>query len=209
MVGRTDLLMQKKAPEHSGAAALDLDAILKNPYGKEGACVTFRQEDVYDFQLETDSGPAGASEEVCPCAEERGTGFRFPEGEQYRPDLRHHPGCGDHQKVSPRPAGRHPYRQWQGAGGQSFGAFIPRGLTLKLEGDTNDYFGKGLSGGKLILYPPRNRKYSARDNMIAGNVALYGATGGKAFISGIAGERFAVRNSGAYAVVEGVGRAWL
>ena len=93
----------------------------------------------------------------------------------------------------------------KGAGGQSFGAFIPKGLTLELEGDSNDYFGKGLSGGKLIAYPPKNAKFSAEDNIIIGNVALYGATSGKAFINGVAGERFCVRNSGATAVVEGVG----
>lgn len=92
-----------------------------------------------------------------------------------------------------------------GAGGQSFGAFIPKGLTLELAGDSNDYFGKGLSGGKLIVYPPRGSSFKAEDNIIIGNVALYGATSGKAFINGIAGERFCVRNSGASAVVEGVG----
>ena len=93
----------------------------------------------------------------------------------------------------------------KGGGGQSFGSFIPKGLTLELEGDCNDGFGKGLSGGKLILYPPENAPYEASENIICGNVALYGATGGSAFISGIAGERFCVRNSGASAVVEGVG----
>ena len=92
-----------------------------------------------------------------------------------------------------------------GAGGQSFGAFIPSGLTLELEGDSNDYFGKGLSGGKLVVYPPKNSQFKADENIIIGNVALYGATSGKAFISGVAGERFCVRNSGATAVVEGVG----
>lgn len=92
-----------------------------------------------------------------------------------------------------------------GAGGQSFGAFIPGGLTLELVGDSNDYFGKGLSGGKLIVYPPKGVKYKHDENIIIGNVALYGATSGKAFINGVAGERFAVRNSGATAVVEGVG----
>ena len=92
-----------------------------------------------------------------------------------------------------------------GSGGQSFGAFIPKGLTLELCGDSNDYFGKGLSGGKLILYPPKRSAFSADENIIVGNVALYGATSGKAFISGIAGERFCVRNSGAVAVCEGVG----
>ena len=92
-----------------------------------------------------------------------------------------------------------------GAGGQSFGAFIPNGLTMELRGDSNDYFGKGLSGGKLIVYPPKGSKFKAEENIIIGNVALYGATSGKAFINGVAGERFCVRNSGATAVVEGVG----
>ena len=92
-----------------------------------------------------------------------------------------------------------------GAGGQSFGAFIPKGLTLELVGDSNDYFGKGLSGGKLIVYPPTGSTYKEDENIIIGNVALYGATSGKAFINGVAGERFCVRNSGATAVVEGTG----
>ncbi|HYB95828.1 MAG TPA: glutamate synthase large subunit [Vicinamibacterales bacterium] len=92
-----------------------------------------------------------------------------------------------------------------GAAGQSFGAFIPQGITLALEGEANDFAGKGLSGGSLIVKPPANAAYVAEDNVIIGNVALYGATAGVAFIRGIAGERFAVRNSGAHAVVEGVG----
>ena len=92
-----------------------------------------------------------------------------------------------------------------GSGGQSFGAFIPKGLTLELTGDSNDYFGKGLSGGKLILNPPKTSTFKADENIIVGNVALYGATSGKAFINGVAGERFCVRNSGATAVCEGVG----
>ena len=92
-----------------------------------------------------------------------------------------------------------------GGGGQSFGAFIPKGLTLKLCGDSNDYFGKGLSGGKLIVYPPKGISFKPDENIIIGNVALYGATSGKAFINGVAGERFCVRNSGATAVCEGVG----
>jgi glutamate synthase (ferredoxin) len=92
-----------------------------------------------------------------------------------------------------------------GTGGQSFGAFIPKGLTLELEGDSNDYFGKGLSGGKLVVYPPKKSKLKEDENIIIGNVALYGATDGEAYINGVAGERFCVRNSGARAVVEGVG----
>jgi glutamate synthase (NADPH/NADH) large chain len=92
-----------------------------------------------------------------------------------------------------------------GSAGQSFGAFVPRGVTFTLEGDANDYWGKGLSGGRLIVFPPRQATFKAEDNIVIGNVALYGATGGEAFVRGVAGERFAVRNSGAHTVVEGIG----
>jgi glutamate synthase (NADPH/NADH) large chain len=92
-----------------------------------------------------------------------------------------------------------------GSAGQSFGAFLPHGITLRLEGEANDYVGKGLSGGRLIVVPPRGSVLVAEDNVIVGNVVLYGATGGEAYIRGIAGQRFAVRNSGATAIVEGVG----
>jgi glutamate synthase (NADPH/NADH) large chain len=92
-----------------------------------------------------------------------------------------------------------------GSAGQSFGAFVPRGMTLTLEGDANDYLGKGLSGGRLIVFPPKKATFIAEENIVIGNVALYGATSGEAFIRGVAGERFCVRNSGASAVVEGVG----
>jgi glutamate synthase (ferredoxin) len=92
-----------------------------------------------------------------------------------------------------------------GSAGQSFAAFVPRGITLTLEGDSNDYIGKGLSGGKLIVYPPKSSRFVAEDNILIGNVALYGATSGEAYFRGVAGERFAVRNSGALTVVEGVG----
>ena len=92
-----------------------------------------------------------------------------------------------------------------GSGGQSFGAFIPSGLTIRLEGDANDYFGKGLSGGKLVVVPPKTSHIKASENIIIGNVALYGATSGTAYVCGVAGERFCVRNSGAVAVAEGCG----
>ena len=95
--------------------------------------------------------------------------------------------------------------KFHGAAGQSFGAFLPRGITLTLDGDANDYVGKGLSGGKIIVYPPKNSPFVAEENVLIGNVALYGATSGRAFFRGRAGERFCVRNSGALAVVEGVG----
>ena len=95
--------------------------------------------------------------------------------------------------------------KFHGSAGQSFGAFVPQGVTLELEGDANDYLGKGLSGGKIIVYPPEGSTFVAEENIIIGNVALYGATGGEVYIRGMAGERFGVRNSGVNAVVEAVG----
>jgi glutamate synthase domain-containing protein 3 len=95
--------------------------------------------------------------------------------------------------------------QLKGSAGQSFGAFLAHGVTLTLEGDANDYAGKGLSGGRLVVYPPKISTFAAEENILVGNVVLYGATSGEAFFNGMAGERFAVRNSGATAVVEGVG----
>src|SRR5581483_2722262 len=95
--------------------------------------------------------------------------------------------------------------KFNGSAGQSFGAFVPKGMTLELEGDANDYFGKGLSGGKLIVYPPKGSTFVPEENILIGNVALYGATAGEIFVRGMAGERFAVRNSGVNAVVEAIG----
>jgi glutamate synthase (ferredoxin) len=95
--------------------------------------------------------------------------------------------------------------RFTGSAGQSFGAFVPKGISLTLEGDANDYIGKGLSGGRIVVYPPRDVTFVPEENIVIGNVALYGATSGEAFFRGLAGERFAVRNSGASAVVEGVG----
>src|SRR5262249_18973510 len=94
---------------------------------------------------------------------------------------------------------------FKGSAGQSFGAFVPRGITLTLEGDANDYLGKGLSGGRIVVDPPKGAAFRAMDNVIIGNVAFYGATGGEAYIRGMAGERFCVRNSGVRAVVLSVG----
>ncbi len=95
--------------------------------------------------------------------------------------------------------------KFRGSAGQSFGAFVPNGVTLELEGDANDYLGKGLSGGRIVAYPPKTSSFLPEESILVGNVVLYGATSGEAFLNGIAGERFAVRNSGATAVVEGVG----
>ena len=125
---------------------------------------------------------------------------------QYRPYLRYDFWVRRSQESIRKDCQRIPILlNVNGAGGQSFGAFIPKGLTLELVGDSNDYFGKGLSGGKLIVYPPQGVKFEHDENIIIGNVALYGATSGSAYINGVAGERFCVRNSGAVAVVEGVG----
>ena len=95
--------------------------------------------------------------------------------------------------------------RFKGSAGQSFGAFLAKGVTLELEGDTNDYTGKGLSGGRLVIYPPKQSPFKAEENILIGNTVLYGATSGEAFFRGVAGERFSVRNSGTDTIVEGVG----
>lgn len=205
MVGRSDLLKKKEEAENPMAAKVDLSAILENPYLEDKDQVIFQPDKAYDFQLEKTldekvllkklgtalkkGAKASVSVEVSNTDRTFGTIFGAEITRQHKNGLPE-----DTLTVN-----------CKGSGGQSFGAFIPKGLTLNLEGDTNDYYGKGLSGGKLVIYPPKNRHYCAKDNMIVGNVALYGATSGKVFINGVAGERFAVRNSGAYAVVEGVG----
>ncbi len=205
MVGRSDLLKVKEDAKTPMAAKMDLSQILYNPYVGEKEGVTFSPEKVYDFQLEKTLDEKVLLKKL-EKAVEKGTKASL--------DLK----VGNTDRSFGTILGAEITRQHKdglpedtitinctGAGGQSFGAFIPKGLTLRLCGDTNDYYGKGLSGGKLVVFPPKNRGYKAEENIIAGNVALYGATSGKVFINGVAGERFAVRNSGAYAVVEGVG----
>ena len=204
LVGRTDLLKRKDDIEYSRAKEVDLSRILDNPY--EGVKLTgYNAKEVYDFKLDEtvdesillkklksalNNGQKKSIQlDVSNVNRTLGTIFgseitrKYPDG---LPEDTFTISCN-------------------GSGGQSFGAFIPKGLTLELTGDSNDYFGKGLSGGKLIVYPPQGVQFKAEDNIIIGNVALYGATSGKAFINGIAGERFCVRNSGATAVVEGTG----
>ena len=205
LVGRTDLLKVKEVPTSERAATLDLSQILQNPYEGTKTPMTYNPKKIYDFELEKTLDERVLVKELLPALEKHqkrslevdvtntnrtfGTIFgseitrRYPEGVEE-----------DSYVI-----------KCTGAGGQSFGAFIPKGLTLELVGDGNDYFGKGLSGGKLIVYPPKGVTFKHEENIIIGNVALYGATSGKAFINGVAGERFAVRNSGAKAVVEGVG----
>ncbi|MBM6751789.1 glutamate synthase large subunit [Mediterraneibacter glycyrrhizinilyticus] len=205
LVGRTDLLKVKEDPTSSRAATLDLSSVLYNPYAKEKKGMIFNPKKVYDFELEKTLDERVLVKQLLPALEKGqkrsievdvtntdrtfGTIFGSEITRRY-PD-----GLPEDSFVI----------QCKGAGGQSFGAFIPKGLTLELTGDSNDYFGKGLSGGKLVVCPPNGIKFKADENIIIGNVAFYGATSGKAFIGGVAGERFCVRNSGVRAVVEGVG----
>ena len=205
LVGRTDLLKVKDVPTSERAATLDLSQILYNPYAKEKKGVIFNPKKVYDFELNKTLDEKVLLKQLLPAlerGEKRGlevdvTNTDRTFGTIFGSEItrRYPEGLEEDSYVI----------QCKGAGGQSFGAFIPRGLTLELTGDSNDYFGKGLSGGKLIVKVPEKAGYKAEDNIIVGNVALYGATSGTAFINGVAGERFAVRNSGANAVVEGVG----
>ena len=204
LVGRSDLLkVRDNLTGH--AAKLDLKNILENPFASSKDKVIFDPKKVYDFELQKTADEKVLLKQMKTALEQKqkrsieinvsninrsfGTIFGSEITRRYKDTLE------DDTYVV----------KCNGAGGQSFGAFIPNGLTLELEGDSNDYFGKGLSGGKLVVYPPKGIKYRQDENIVIGNVALYGATSGKAFINGVAGERFAVRNSGAIAVVEGVG----
>ena len=205
LVGRTDLLKVKDVPTSERAATLDLSQILYNPYAKEKKGVIFNPKKVYDFELNKTLDEKVLLKQLLPAlerGEKRGlevdvTNTDRTFGTIFGSEItrRYPEGLEEDSYVI----------QCKGAGGQSFGAFIPRGLTLELTGDSNDYFGKGLSGGKLVVCQPKGVKFKSDENIIIGNVALYGATSGKAFVGGVAGERFAVRNSGARAVVEGVG----
>ncbi len=202
LVGRTDLLRQRENSAAPRGSLVDLSGILARPYA--GTC-RFRREDAYNFQLEktvdervilpalrqnlTTGEPGEVSLEVSSTDRAAGTRFGSEVTRRFGGSLRE-----DTFRLL-----------CKGGGGQSFGAFLPKGVTMILSGDSNDYFGKGLSGGKLAVAPPEGSRFRPEENIIIGNVALYGATGGKAFINGIAGERFCVRNSGAVAVVEGVG----
>ena len=204
LVGRSDMLCVKEG-RTGRQATIDFTKILDNPYAGKGQKVIFDPKHVYNFELEKTLDEKVLMKEfksALATGQKRsieldvrntnrafGTMFgseitkRYPEG---LPEDTFTVKC-------------------TGAGGQSFGAFIPKGLTLELVGDSNDYFGKGLSGGKLIVYPPKGVNFKEDENIIIGNVALYGATSGEAYINGVAGERFCVRNSGARTVVEGTG----
>src|SRR5882724_4904732 len=203
MVGRVDMLDTRLAIDHWKASGIDLSAILYQPPvpGRVSRhCVQAQDhglQDVLDHQLIQNAKDA------------------LQERKPVEMDL---PIRNVHRSVGSMLSGEIARRygsaglpdetvqiRFTGSAGQSFGAFLVNGVTLTLEGETNDYVGKGLSGGRLLVFPPRNSTFVAAENIIVGNVALYGATSGEAFFNGVAGERFAVRNSGATAVVEGVG----
>jgi glutamate synthase (ferredoxin) len=203
MVGRTDVLEPKKAVDHWKAKGIDVSKILHQPdAGPDiGRYSQIPQDHGLDKSLDMTT-----LLDLCQPAIEN--------GEKVSATL---PITNVNRVVGTILGNEISKRHWdglpedtvqlhfQGSAGQSFSAFVPKGVTMELEGDANDYLGKGLSGGKLILYPPKGSTFVAEENIITGNVAFYGATGGEAYIRGLAGERFCVRNSGVRAVVEGVG----
>jgi glutamate synthase domain-containing protein 3 len=203
MVGRVDMLDVQPAVEHWKARGVDLSAILYNPPlpGRVARhCVQAQDhglENALDHQLIARATAALENREPVEMS--------FP--------IRN-----VHRTVGAMLSGEIARRygseglpndtiriNFEGSAGQSFGAFLAKGVTMTLEGDANDYAGKGVSGGRLVVYPPKQSRFAAEENILIGNVVLYGATSGEAFFNGMAGERFAVRNSGATAVVEGVG----
>ena len=204
LIGRSDLLDVRQAVDHWKARGLDFSAILYRP--QVGPEVAIRRVVEQDHGLDK-SLDMTTLLPLCREALERRepVDIRLPIRNVNRTvgtilgselTRRHGPDGLPDDTIR---------IHFAGSAGQSFGAFVPRGITLTLEGDANDYVGKGLSGGKLVVYPPREATFVAEENILVGNVVLYGATGGEAYFRGVAGERFAVRNSGALAVVEGVG----
>jgi len=203
LVGRVDLLKVKDGVSEGKADEVCLSKILDADFAD--VRVKYDNKNVYDFKLNETKDvtvlikklgkaleqkkPASVEVDVTNIDRSFGTIFGSEITKKYNDTLE-----DDMYTV-----------KCNGAGGQSFGAFIPNGLTIELTGDSNDYLGKGLSGGKIIVKPPKESKFKQDENIIIGNVALYGATSGKVYINGVAGERFCVRNSGATAVVEGVG----
>ena len=203
LVGRADLLKVKDGIDIDKAKEVDLSRIINTDFADTR--VKYLKKNVYDFELEKTKDmtvllkklgkaldakkPASVQVDVTNIDRSFGTIFGSEITKKYNDTL------GDDMYIV----------KCHGAGGQSFGAFIPNGMTIELTGDSNDYLGKGLSGGKIVVNPPKESTFKQDKNIIIGNVALYGATSGKAYINGVAGERFCVRNSGAVAVVEGVG----
>ncbi|MGB4599758.1 MAG: glutamate synthase large subunit [Trichlorobacter sp.] len=204
MVGRANVLEPKKAVGHWKAQGLDFSNILYSP--DMGIDAVSYCNELQDHGLERCLDLSKLLE-ICKPAIEKGqpvsaelpiTNIDRVAGTIVGNEITLHHGAAGLPEGTVR-------LKFNGSAGQSFGAFIPQGMTLELSGDANDYLGKGLSGGSIVVYPPEGTTFRAEENIIAGNVALYGATSGSAYIRGIAGERFCVRNSGADAVVEGVG----
>jgi len=203
MIGRSDLLDMRKALDHYKAKGLDFTNIFYRP-DVPGAAVRKVRDQEHEIESSLDWTTLVPS---CMPALERGesVSLELPirninrtVGTILGSELTRRHGADGLPDDTIQ-------LKFNGSAGQSFGAFVPRGITLTLEGDSNDYIGKGLSGGKIIVYPPRTSRFAAEENILIGNVALYGATSGRAFFRGRAGERFCVRNSGASAVVEGTG----
>ncbi len=204
MIGRTDKLETKQAVDHWKASGVDLSALLFRPEVDDSVGLRYTTPQQHNLQKSLDQK---ILLEKCEPAIER--------GERVSVEI---PVRNVHRVIGSQ-VGSAVTRRYGleglpddtihihclGSAGLSFGAFIPRGVTMELEGDSNDYIGKGLSGGRIIVYPPKGSPFAPDENIIIGNVAFYGATSGEIFISGLAGERFCVRNSGAKAVVEGVG----
>jgi glutamate synthase (ferredoxin) len=203
MVGRTDILEAKQAVDHWKARGLDLSKILYQPEVDPtvGRYCQIPQDHGLDKSLDLT-----VLLDLCQPAIERGEPVKATVPIQ---NINRVVGTILGNEITKRHWNGLPedtvQLHFQGSAGQSFGAFVPKGVTLELEGDANDYLGKGLSGGKILLYPPRGSTFVAEENIITGNVAFYGATGGEAYIRGMAGERFCVRNSGVNTVVEAVG----
>jgi glutamate synthase (ferredoxin) len=203
MIGRMDVLDIKKAVDHWKAKKLDLTPMLQMPKVSNGVGTRKTQQQDHGLEKALDNKLLELTKDALDS--------RKPV-EIYLPIRNANRTVGTMlgSEVTRRYGGEglpdDTIRiHFKGSAGQSYGAFLPSGITMMLEGDTNDYFGKGLSGGRLVVFPPERATFKPEENIIVGNVALYGATGGEAFIRGVGGERFAVRNSGATAVVEGVG----
>jgi glutamate synthase (NADPH/NADH) large chain len=202
-VGHAEALDTRKAIDHWKASGLDLTPILHVPYNVYGQTLLNSRPQDHGLDIALDAHLI----ELCQPA--------IQDGLAVQADL----AIRNVNRTVGTMLGSEVTRRWGGAGlpdgtidlhfrgsaGQSFGAFVPAGITLRLEGDANDYLGKGLSGGRLAVFPDRTAPFAAEDNILAGNVIAYGATGGEIYLRGVVGERFCVRNSGATAVVEGVG----
>ena len=212
LVGRTDKLKVKdkssfEVLQRTYAGKLDMNPVLGKDADAKGKAKTqhFDPEKVYDFKLAETMDEAVLLPEFTPFFEKNEPAYIDVDVSSTNRTLGTILGSEITKRFGETLEDDTYTVNCQGGGGQSFGAFIPKGMTMKLTGDSNDYFGKGLSGGKLVVKPDEKSDFEASENIIIGNVALYGATSGKAYINGIAGERFCVRNSGAHAVVEGCG----